>query len=279
MKKFKPTTPSRRQMTVVEYGLLSNVKPQKNLLVKLPARSGRNNQGRITVRHQGGGVKRLYRLVDFNQTDKLNIPAKIETIEYDPYRTAFIMKILYKDGERRYVLAPQGVKAGDEIITADSAPYKSGNRMRLKNISVGYGVYNVELNPGKGGQIIRSAGSSSEVLAHDAGYTHIKMPSGEIRKVLWDNFACIGQVSNPDWTLTNIGKAGRSRMMGIRPTVRGTAMNPKDHPYGGGEGRQPRGTKKPKTKWGKVTGGKRTRGKNKWSNILIVKRRIKKKKK
>ncbi len=265
-------------MTVVEYGLLSKVKPQKNLLVKLSSFSGRNNQGRITVRHQGGGVKRLYRLVDFNQADKLNIPAKVETIEYDPYRTAFIMKILYKDGERRYVLAPQGVKVGDEIITADSASYKPGNRMRLKNIFVGYRIYNIELNPGKGGQIIRSAGSSSEVLAHDAGYTHIKMPSREIRKVLWDNFACIGQVSNSDWILTNIGKAGRSRKMGIRPTVRGTAMNPRDHPYGGGEGRQPRGTKKPKTKWGKVTGGKRTRKKNKWSNILIVKRRIKKKK-
>lgn len=215
-------------------------------------------------------------MVDFIAIDKLNVPAKIETLEYDPYRTAFIMKLLYKDGERRYSLAPHGVKEGDKLIAAETAPLTPGNRMRLKNIPVGHSVYNVEVNPGKGGQLARSAGSFVEVQGHDAGFTHLKMSSGEVRKVLWDGFASIGQVSNPDWRLVNIGKAGRSRGMGIRPTVRGTAMNPVDHPYGGGEGRQPRGTKRPKTLWGKVTGGRKTRNKKKWSGTLIVKRRTKK---
>ena len=241
--------------------------------------AGRNNTGRITVRHQGAGNRRLYRMVDFVQIDKLDIPAKVETLEYDPYRTAFIMKLLFKDGERRYTLAPNGVKVGDAILIAEAAPLKPGNRMRLKNIPVGYSVHNVELNPEKGGQITRSAGSFAEVQGNDSGFTHLKMSSGEVRKVLWDNFASLGQVSNPDWRLANLGKAGRVRGMGIRPTVRGTAMNPCDHPYGGGEGRQPRGTKRPKTLWGKVTGGRRTRNKKKWSSVLIVSRRTKKNRK
>jgi len=263
-------------MSSPDYGVLTNVKPDRNLMMKINTKSGRNNQGRITVRHQGGGNKKIYRLVDFVALDKINIPAKIETLEYDPYRTAFIMKLLYKDGERRYALAPKEVKVGDKVLVAESAPLNPGNRMRLKNVPVGYIVHNVEINPGKGGQLARSAGSYVVVQGHDAGFTHLKMTSGEVRKVLWDGFASLGQVSNPDWQLVNIGKAGRVRGMGIRPTVRGTAMNPCDHPYGGGEGRQPRGTRKPKTAWGKITGGRKTRDKKKWSNSLIVKRRIKK---
>jgi large subunit ribosomal protein L2 len=265
-------------MTAPDYRqILSGTKPEKKLTLKLQDRAGRNNQGRITTRHQGGGNKRTYRVIDFRQNDKLNIPAKIESLEYDPYRTAFIMKLIYKDGTRRYALAPQDAKVGGEIITAENAPLVSGNRLMLKNVPVGYTVFNIELNPGKGGQIVRSAGSIAEILGHDAGYTQLKMPSGEIRKVLWNNFATLGQGSNSDWSLVNIGKAGRNRGLGIRPTVRGTAMNPVDHPYGGGEGRQPRGTKRPKTKWGKVTGGRKTRNKKKWSKILIIKRRQKKK--
>jgi large subunit ribosomal protein L2 len=278
MKRYKPTTPSRRKMTVVDYRLLSRVKPMKSALRPLKKSAGRNNQGRITVRHRGGGAKRLYRLVDFKQTDKMNIPAKVETLEYDPNRTSFIMRVLYRDGERRYLLAPAEIKTGDEIVTAAAAPLKIGNRMQLQNIPVGYSVYNVELQPGKGGQIVRGAGAEAQVLAHDADYTHLKLPSGEVRKVLSRNFASLGKVSNPEHNLVVIGKAGRKRLMGIRPTVRGSAMNPVDHPYGGGEGRQPRGTKRPKTKWGKVA-GRKTRKRGKWSDKLIVKRRTKKKKK
>lgn len=244
----------------------------KKLRIRLKKHAGRNNQGRITVRHQGGGNKILYRLVDFKQ-DKLGIPGRIETIEYDPYRTAFIARVLYRDGERRYILAPDGLKVGDEIINARDAPLKLGNRTVLKKISVGTMVHNVEFSPGKGGQLGRSAGTALEILANEDGYTHLKLPSGEIRKVSWDGFASIGQLSNPDYRLKVIGKAGRSRWLGIRPTVRGSAMNPHDHPYGGGEGRTQRGTRRPKTKWGKVTGGRKTRKKKKWSNKLIIKRR------
>ncbi len=279
MKKFKPTTPSRRQMSCPDYSILSGVRPDRKLMIRINPKSGRNHSGRITVRHQGGGNKKLYRLVDFVAVDKLDVPAKIETLEYDPYRTAFIMKLIYKDGERRYALAPHGAKVGDPIFIGESAPLNLGNRMRIKNIPVGLSVYSVEINPGKGGQIARSAGSSVEVQGHDGGFTHLKMSSGEVRKILWNNFASIGQVSNPDWRHVNIGKAGRMRGMGVRPTVRGSAMNPCDHPYGGGEGRQPRGTRKPKTLWGKVTGGRKTRDRKKWSSSLIIKRRVKKSKK
>ncbi|MEK9150493.1 MAG: 50S ribosomal protein L2 [Patescibacteria group bacterium] len=274
MKKHNPTTPSRRQMTSVDYGVLSAVEPFKKLLKRLPSHAGRNNQGRITTRHQGGGAKKLYRIVDFKQ-NKLDVPARVETLEYDPYRTAFIAKILYKDGERRYILATKNMKVGDEIISAQNTPLKEGNRLILKNIPVGYIVHNAELSMGKGGSLARSAGSSAEVLAHDDGFTHLKLSSGEVRRVLWNNFASLGQVSNPDHNLVTIGKAGRSRWLGIRPTVRGSVMNPVDHPYGGGEGRTQRGTRKPKTKWGKVTGGRKTRKKKKWSNKMIIKRRTK----
>jgi large subunit ribosomal protein L2 len=278
IKHYKPYTPTRRFASVVDYGVLSGVKPMKSALKRVRRASGRNNQGRITMRHQGGGAKKLYRLVDFKQ-DKLGIPARVETLEYDPYRSAFIMKVLYYDGERRYHIAPAGIKVGDTIVSsvADVA-FKPGSRTALKNIPVGYNVYNIELHSGKGGQIVRSAGSQAQVLAQEAGYTHLKMPSGEVRKVRWDNLASVGQVSNPDWNLISIGKAGRSRLFGIRPTVRGTAMNPVDHPYGGGEGRQPRGTKRPKTIWGKVTGGHKTRRRKKYSARLIVSRRVRKSK-
>ncbi|MBN2197810.1 50S ribosomal protein L2 [Candidatus Wolfebacteria bacterium] len=275
MKKYNPTTPSRRSMTTVDYGVLSTNKPFKKLLKRLPSRAGRNSQGRITVRHQGGGVKRLYRMIDFKQ-NKIDIPAKIETIEYDPYRSAFISLVLYKDGERRYIIASKKMKVGDEIIVSEKTPLKEGNRLALKNIPVGYQVHNVEMEKNKGGQMARSAGSYAEILAQEGGFTNLKLSSGEIRKISWNNFASLGQVSNSEHNLTVIGRAGRSRLMGIRPTVRGSAMNPVDHPYGGGEGRTQRGTKRPKTKWGKITGGRKTRKKKKWSNKMIIKRRKKK---
>lgn len=272
MKKYSPTTPSRRQMTIPSYNeILTASKPFKKLVKRIKKHSGRNNSGRITVRHQGGGNLKLYRMIDFQQA-KLNIPAKIKSIEYDPYRSGFIALALYNDGEKRYILASKDMKTGDEIITSENAPLKDGNRLVLKNIPVGYSVYNIELNK-NGGKIARAAGSYAQVLAHDSGWTQLKLSSGEIRKVLWDNLASLGQASNPDHGLTVIGKAGGSRIRGIRPTVRGTAMNPCDHPYGGGEGRQPRGTRRPKTRWGKITGGRKTRKKKKWSNKLIIKRR------
>jgi len=273
MKKYSPTTPSRRQMTAVNYkDLLTEDEPFKALSKRLKKNSGRNSFGRITMRHQGGGNKKLYRQVDFKQ-NKIDVPAIVETIEYDPYRTAFIARILYKDGERSYILASSNMKVGDRIISSEKAPLQEGNRLALKNIPVGSFVFNIELIKGKGGQLARSAGSSAQILAHDNGYTHLKLSSGEIRKVKWDNFATLGTVSNPENNLVVIGKAGRTRAMGIRPTVRGSVMNPRDHPYGGGEGRTPRGTRRPKTKWGKVTGGRKTRKNKKWSNKMIIKRR------
>ena len=272
MKKYSPTTPGRRQMTGVSYKSLTATGPLKKLLKKIPNHSGRNDRGRITVRHKGGAHKKLYRIVDFGQ-GKLDIPAKIEALEYDPYRTAFISRILYKDGERRYVLASQNLKVGDEIINSDSAPLKEGNRLKLKNIPVGYFVYNVEFMRGGKGRLARSAGSYTEVLAQENGFTHLKLPSKEVRRINWENFASIGQVSNQEHNLVKVGKAGRSRWLGVRPTVRGSVMNPRDHPYGGGEGRTKRGTRRPKSKWGKIVGGRKTRKKNKQSNRYIVKKR------
>lgn len=241
-------------------------------IIKLKNSAGRNSQGRITVRHQGGGHRQLYRLVDFKQ-NKFNITGRIESIEYDPYRSGLIAKVVYADGERRYILASHEIKTGDEIITSENAPLKPGNRTLLKRIPIGSFIYNIELFPGKGGQLARSAGLAVQVLANEDGHTHLKLASGEVRMVPWNGYASLGRVSYPEHNLEVIGKAGRSRWLGIRPTVRGTAMNPRDHPYGGGEGRQPRGTRRPKTKWGKITGGHRTRNKKKWSNKLIIKRR------
>ena len=274
MKSFRPTSPGRRQMTVVDYSILTKVKPNKSLTMKLQDHAGRNNQGRITMRHQGGGNKKLYRIIDFRQ-DKINIPGRIETLEYDPYRTAFIALVIYKDGERRYILAPKDMKAGDEIVTAPKAILKTGNRLMLKNIPIGYLVHNIEVQAGKGGQLTRSAGSFAELLGQEGKYSIIKLSSSETRKVLSENYATLGQVSNQDWNLTVIGKAGRSRHLGIRPTVRGKAMNPCDHPYGGGEGCTQRGTKRPKDIWGNITGGRKTRKRKKWSTKLIIKRRSK----
>lgn len=271
MKIFQPTTPSRRQMTVPDYSGLSKDKPLKSRLVNLKKHSGRGSSGKITMRHQGGGHRKLYRLVDFRV--KMNIKGRVEGIEYDPYRTAFLARILYADGSRGYILAPKGLKVGGEITVSENAPLEIGNRLMLKNIPVGYQVHNVEMVPGKGGQLARSAGSFTEVLAHENGFTNLRMPSKEVRRVSWSSYASLGQVSNPEHNLVSIGKAGRSRWMGIRPTVRGSAMNPVDHPYGGGEGRAQRGTKRPKTKWGKVTGGRKTRNKKKWSNVMIIQRR------
>lgn len=275
IKSYKPTTASRRFMTVVDYSVLTKKSPEKSLTYGRKKRVGRSTGGRITVRHKGGGVKKVYRNVDFRQ-DKINMPAKVTAIEYDPNRTAFIALIVYKDGEKRYILSPKDLKVGTSIITSEDAPLEVGNRTLLKKIPVGYFVHNVELLPGKGGQIIRSAGSSAQILARDGGYVHLQLPSTETRKVVENCWASIGFVSNPDHNLVCIGKAGRSRHMGRRPAVRGTAMNPVDHPHGGGEGRQPIGLKRPKTPWGKPALGVKTRRKKKVTNIFIVKRRFKK---
>ncbi|MEX2054299.1 MAG: 50S ribosomal protein L2 [Candidatus Colwellbacteria bacterium] len=278
MKTYKPYTASRRQMTTVDYSGLSKEKPMKSATVGKKRYAGRNNRGRITVRHQGGGVKRNYRIIDFKQ-DKIDVPGTVEALEYDPNRSAFIARVVYLDGERRYHLAHSKTQVGDKIKTTSKASLKIGHRMPLKKIPVGYQIHNIETKPGMGGKIVRSAGSSAQVLSHDAGYSHLKMPSGEVRKISSESFATLGQVANPEHSLTVIGNAGRKRRMGVRPTVRGSAMNPVDHKYGGGEGRQPRGTKRPKDIWGNITGGKKTRNKKKWSNKLIVKRRTSKRNK
>lgn len=274
MKSFKPTTKSRRQMTVVTYkGVLSGDKPYKSLLSAKKNRAGRNNAGRITTRHQGGGSKRRLRDVDFKY-DKKDIPAKIETIEYDPYRTAFIARSLFADGARRYVVVPKDLKVGDTFIVGENAPVKTGNRLPLGKIPSGTFIYNVELQPGAGARVARSAGIYAEVVAHDAGYAQVKMPSTEIRKISERCYASIGAVGNEEKRLEVYGKAGKSRWKGIRPTVRGTAMNPVDHPHGGGEGRQGRGLRRAKSMWGKPTGkGQKTRTPKKASNKFIVSRR------
>ncbi len=259
-------------MTTVDYGKLSGAQPTKSLMVRLKSHAGRNSQGRITMRHQGGGNKKLYRIVDFKQ-NQLGSKVFVETLEYDPYRTAFIARVRRGDGKKSYILAPENLVIGAELEIAASAPLVAGNRLQLKNIPVGYQVHNVELTPGRGGQIARGAGSYAEVLANADGYTDLRLSSGEIRHVPWEGLASIGQVSNAEWNLVTIGKAGRSRWLGIRPTVRGKAMNPVDHPYGGGEGSQPRGTRKPKDMWGNITGGHKTRNKKKRSSKFIVKRR------
>lgn len=251
--------------------IFTKKKPEKKLLLTLKRRAGRAKSGRITVRHKGGGAKRRYRLLDFGQ-EKVGIPAKVIALEYDPYRTAFIALLEYKDGERRYRLAPDNIKIGAEIICAEKTEIKTGNRTKLKNIPVGVMVFNIELVPGKRGKIVRSAGASAKVLAHEAKFSHLEMPSGEIRKVFKDCWATIGVVSHPDWRYETLGKAGRARLKGKRPTVRGSAMVPADHPHGGGEGRAPIGLKHPKTPWGKPARGVKTRKKKK-SDKYIIKRR------
>jgi len=274
IKFYKPISAGRREMTGVDFSMLTKRKPEKRLTKGKKQTAARNNQGRITTRHQGGGHKKLYRLVDFKQ-DKYNIPGRIASIEYDPNRTAFIALVIYKDGEKRYILAPTDIKVNDEIITSENASLKVGNRLMLRNIPVGTFIHNVELFPNKGGQLARSAGTSVQVMAQDNGYTHLLLSSSEIRKVPDTGYASIGSLSNAEWNAIVIGKAGRSRWLGVRPTVRASAMNPRDHKYGGGEGRALRGTRRPKTKWGQITGGRKTRQKTKRSNVFIVRRRIK----
>lgn len=278
IKTLKAKTPGTRHYQVIDYSSLSKVKPLKALVKGKKKTGGRNSAGRITVRHRGGGAKRRYRLVDFGEK-YLGLTGTVETLEYDPNRTAFISLVLLSNGKRVYFLAPAGIKVGDKIEIADKAEIKIGNRMRLKNIPVGTQVCNVEIHPGQKGKLARSAGAYAIVMAHEGNYTHLKLPSGEIRKVSAEGFATIGQVSNFEHRLVSLGKAGRTRWLGRRPTVRGKAMNPRDHPYGGGEGRTTRGTRRPKDKWGNITGGRKTRKKKKWSNKLILQRRPKKTKK
>ncbi len=274
MKKYRPTTPSKRHQTTVSYrGVLTASEPLKKLTTGFKRSVGRNNQGRITMRHKGGGHKRLYREIDF-MYNKHDIPAKITTIEYDPNRNAFIGLAVYADGEKRYVVVPKSDKVGDKFIVGEKAPLAVGNRLPMKVIPVGTFVYNVEIKPGNGAKLARSAGVFAQVVANDLGYTHVKMPSTEVRKVSENCWASIGEVSNSEYKLQNFGKAGRSRWKGIRPTVRGSAMNPVDHPYGGGEGAQGRGLRRAKTKWGKPSGkGQKTRTPKKYSNMWIVSRR------
>ncbi|MAF59379.1 MAG: 50S ribosomal protein L2 [Candidatus Pacebacteria bacterium] len=273
MKVHKPTTPGRRGMSVVSYKKLTKKKPLKSLTKGVKRSVGRNSAGRITTRHKGGGHKRRYREIDFKYNKK-DVPAKVETIEYDPNRSGFIAILLYADGERRYTLLPQSIEVGDTVITSENAELKPGNRMPLKKVPVGTFVYNVELKPEGGSKIARSAGNYAEVIAIDGGFAHLKMPSSEVRKVSDKAWASIGEVSNEEHKLVNIGKAGRARHMGRRPTVRGAAMNPVDHPHGGGEGKAGRGHRRARSKWGKPTGkGQKTRRSKKYSNSLIVRRR------
>jgi len=276
MKIYKPTTPGRRGMTKVETSLLTKKEPERKLLKPLKKKAGRGSSGRITVRHKGGGVKRTYRIIEFSEK-KMNVSAKVIALEYDPNRTSFLALLEYPDKERQYILAPQGLKVGDEIVYSEKAPLTPGNRTRLKNIPIGTLIYNVEIEPGRGGKLIRSAGTGAQVLAQEGEYTHLKMPSTEVRKVSNKCFASVGVVSNPEHRFVKIGKAGRARLKGRRPTVRGSAMNPVDHPHGGGEGRSPIGMKHPKTPWGKPALGVKTRKKKKWTNKFILQRRKKKK--
>ncbi|MEI6810643.1 MAG: 50S ribosomal protein L2 [Candidatus Nomurabacteria bacterium] len=279
MKTYKPTTPSQRKMTTVTYrGIITTNDPYKPLTNGFKRGVGRNAFGRITSPYKGGGHKRSYRDIDFKY-DILDIPAKIETVEYDPNRSGFISLVSYRNGAKRYVLVPKTMKVGSTFIVSENADTEVGNRAALKNIPVGTFVYNIELQPKGGSKLVRSAGVYAQVVAHDGGFTSIKLPSTEIRKIVDTCFASIGEVSNEEFRLRNVGKAGRARNLGRRPKTRAMAKNPVDHPYGGGEGAQPRGTRRPKTKQGKTTGGHKTRLPKKYSNVHIVSRRVVRKKK
>ena len=272
IKKYKATTNGRRGMTSLAFDEITTNKPERSLTESLKKHAGRNNLGRITTRHQGGGHKRLYRIIDFKR-NKDNIPAKVATIEYDPNRSANIALLHYVDGEKRYILAPKGLKVGQEVISGAKTDVKVGNCMELGNMPEGTFVHNVELKPGKGGQLARSAGVSAQILGNEGRYCILRLASGEVRKILSNCRATVGTVGNEDHSLVTIGKAGRSRWMGIRPTVRGSVMNPVDHPHGGGEGRTPIGRKSPMTPWGKKAMGVKTRKKKNASNQYIVRRR------
>lgn len=271
IRNYKPTTPGRRKMSTLINEDITKKTPEKSLTVTLNKKSGRNNQGKITVRHQGGGVKRKYRIIDFKR-NKLNIPGTVASIEYDPNRTANIALINYADGEKRYIIAPKGLEVGTKIEAGENADIKVGNALPLTNIPVGTLVHNIELRPGKGGELARSAGTSAQILGREGNYVMLRLSSGEQRKVLGTCMATIGEVGNEDSSLVKLGKAGRKRHMGIRPTVRGSVMNPNDHPHGGGEGRAPVGRKAPMTPWGKPALGYKTR-KKKQSDKFIVRRR------
>ena len=273
IRNYKPTTPGRRKMsTLVNEEITTNV-PEKSLTVTIKKNGGRNNQGKITVRHHGGGEKRKYRIIDFKR-NKLNVPGSVASIEYDPNRTANIALINYADGEKRYIIAPKGLTVGMTVEAGENADIKVGNALPIMNIPVGTMVHNIELRPGKGGELARSAGSSAQILGREGNYVMIRLSSGEQRKVLGTCMATVGEVGNEDSSLVKVGKAGRSRHMGIRPTVRGSVMNPNDHPHGGGEGRAPVGRKAPMTPWGKPALGLKTR-KKKQSDKFIVRRRSK----
>ena len=274
IKKFKPTSPALRQMTVLVSDEITTNQPEKSLLVSLKKNSGRNAHGKITVRHRGGGNRRKYRIIDFKR-NKDGIPAKVATVEYDPNRTANIALLNYADGEKRYILAPVGIKVGDTLMSGPEADIKPGNALALRNMPVGTIIHNIELKPGKGAQLVRSAGVSAQLMAKEGTKALLRLPSGEMRYVSIECKATIGQVGNAEHGNVVIGKAGRVRHMGIRPTVRGSVMNPCDHPHGGGEGRAPIGRSGPVTPWGKPALGYKTRKKNKASNKLIVSRRTK----
>jgi large subunit ribosomal protein L2 len=272
VKKFNPITPSRRQMTMPTFEEITSQEPEKSLLVALKVKAGRNNQGKITVRHRGGTVKRKYRIIDFKRT-KDEVPAKVATIEYDPNRTAYIALVVYADGEKRYILAPAGLKVGDVVESGVNADIKPGNALPLKNIPVGTVIHNIELQRGKGGQLVRAAGNSAQLMAKEGDHATLRLPSGEMRYVRIECRATIGALSNATNDIVNIGKAGRKRHMGWRPTVRGSVMNPNDHPHGGGEGKSPVGRPSPVTPWGKPALGYKTRKTKKYSDKFIIKDR------
>lgn len=275
IKKYRPYTPSRRHMTSSSFEEITKSTPEKSLVVKLKKNSGRNNQGKITVRHRGGGATIKYRIIDFKR-NKDGIPAVVASIEYDPNRTANIALLNYVDGEKRYIIAPEGLKVGDKLMSGEQAEIRVGNALKMKDMPVGVSIHNLEMKPGKGGQLVRAAGLSAQLMAKEGKYATVKLPSGEMRLLPIECKATIGVIGNGDHELINIGKAGRKRHMGIRPTVRGSVMNPNDHPHGGGEGRSPIGRPAPCTPWGKPALGYKTRKKNKHSNKYIVRHRDKK---
>lgn len=274
IKGFKPTTPARRKMTVASFEEITKTTPEKSLLTTINKTAGRNTHGRITSRHRGGGVKRKYRIIDLKR-DKDNIPARVAAIEYDPYRTAYIALLNYADGEKRYIIQPNGLKVGDVVESGSDADIKVGNTLMLADIPVGTTVHNIEMTPGRGGQIARSAGSSAQLMAKEGKYAQLRLPSGEFRLISQRCKATIGQVGNISHELITLGKAGKSRYLGNRPHVRGSAMNPVDHPHGGGEGRTPIGRPSPMTPWGKKALGLKTRKKSKKSDMYLVRRRTK----
>lgn len=272
IKRYKPYTPSRRHMTSSDFAEVTKSKPEKSLVVHIKKTSGRNNQGKITVRHHGGGAKKKYRIIDFKR-NKDGIPARVASIEYDPNRTAHIALLFYADGEKRYIIAPNGLKVGDKVMSGTEAEIRVGNSLPMRSIPIGSEIHNIEMKPGAGGAMVRSAGNSAQLMAKEGKYATVRLPSGEMRLLPIDCKATIGQVGNLDHELIKIGKAGRKRHMGIRPTVRGSVMNPNDHPHGGGEGKTGIGRPAPSTPWGKPALGYKTRKKNKASNKFIVRKR------